>query len=995
MKPADGAETPRTQHSGAFAGAFWIWMPGEPAPRNTHVRFRTAFTLDSAPRSASLSISADSRYRLFVNGAEIGDGPARSFPHLQQYDTYDLASRLRKGVNIIACLVHHYGESTFQYVQGRGGLLLRLEGVSSDGSPFEVTTGRGWKSSVDPCRTARTPRISCQMPFEEQFDARLEEPWVRSGFDDRAWPDAVPIGPAGTEPWRSMQARTVEHLSRIPVSPFAFTGAGFVRPVSTVETVNVKRLLFPEDSTANRQEYRALICTVIESGEEQEALLPRQFSMYLGEWRLNGEPIEPPGKRGTTVRLRRGKNLFTAELIGENHEQYFTLALDAGTPVSLRAPFGDGAKWLLVGPLADDPDEARAEARTVGAQADLERFRPVFRFSVPELDEVEADVWNTVYSQRPVPGTPSITGAERLGLAGSPAADAVRLTVNPGAYDTSFTLDFGRELVGNTSFEADAPAGAVLDFYCFEALLDSEPQHMYGNRAAFRYVCREGLQRYVSELRRGYRYVSVTVRNASRPVTFTKLETVFSAYPADERGGFACSDPLLESIWNVGRHTLRCCMEDTFTDCPGYEQTYWVGDGRNEALVCFAAFGEWEYVRRCAELPAHSLYRSPVPESQVPSGWQNILPAWSMLWVQMVEEYYRYTGDLVFLESIYPAVERSLESFRTYLTPDTGLLSIRAWNLFDWARTDTNHELVAHNSLFLIEAFERAARIARALRDADGEARWSRYRRELAGAVNRFLWTEEGRGYIDSIHGDGTPSGSVSQPTNTLAVLYGAAEGERMRGIARYLTDPPEGMVRFGSPFAMFFLLEALGREGKHDELLSIVRERWGFMLEAGATTFWETFPGYEKDVPTRSHCHAWSSAPTYFLSLYQLGVSPEEPGFACVRIAPEPCGLSWARGTVPTPMGDVRVSWSRDERSFELEAELPHAMRGRLVLPVPAEEYAAPEAERLAPAGGPAAAGPECDGNASAGLRLTTEAGRYVLETECGGRFRLSARRA
>ena len=686
-------------------------------------------------------------------------------------------------------------------------------------------------------------------------------------------------------------------------------------------------------------------------------------------------------------------NLFTAELVGENHEQYFTLALDAGAPVSIRAPFGDGAKWLVVGPLGNDPDEARAMVRAVRTQADLVRFRDRFRFSDPELDEVEADVWNTVYSQRTVPGTPSVTGAERLGFAGVPAADAIRLTVNPGAFDTSFTLDFGRELVGYTSFELDAPAGTVLDFYCFEALLDSEPQHMYGNRAAFRYVCREGLQRYVSELRRGYRYLSVTVRNAYRPVSFTKFETLFSAYPADERGSFACSDPLLESIWHVGRHTLRCCMEDTFTDCPGYEQTYWVGDGRNEALVCLAAFGEWEFVRRCAELPAHSLYRSPVPESQVPSGWQNILPAWSLLWVQMVEEYYRHSGDRAFLESIYPAVERSLEAFRTHLAENTGLLSIKAWNLFDWARTDTSHELVTHNSLFLIEAFERAARIARALKDADGAERWNRYRRDLTDAVNRFLWSEEGRGYIDSIHGDGTPSGSVSQPTNTLAVLYGAAEGERMRMIARYLTDPPETMVQFGSPFGCS---SCSRRSAARQSTTSCFRScaSGGASCSRPAHDVLGDVPGVREGRADAEPLSRMSSAPTYFLSLYQLGVSPEEPGFARVRIAPQPCDLSWARGTVPTPIGDVRVSWSRDERSFTLEAELPPAMGGRIVLPVPAQEYAAPVAERLSPSGGPEASGSGIAVSVPSVLPFTTEAGRYAFETDRGGRFRFTVRR-
>lgn len=39
-------------------------------------------------------------------------------------------------------------------------------------------------------------------------------------------------------------------------------------------------------------------------------------------------------------------------------------------------------------------------------------------------------------------------------------------------------------------------------------------------------------------------------------------------------------------------------MQDTFTDCPLYEQTHWAGDARNEALIAFGVFGAHDLARR-------------------------------------------------------------------------------------------------------------------------------------------------------------------------------------------------------------------------------------------------------------------------------------------------------------------------------------------------------------------------------------------------------------
>src|SRR5690606_25992021 len=59
------------------------------------------------------------------------------------------------------------------------------------------------------------------------------------------------------------------------------------------------------------------------------------------------------------------------------------------------------------------------------------------------------------------------------------------------------------------------------------------------------------------------------------------------------------------------------------------------------------------------------------------------------------------------------------------------------------------------------------------------------------------------------------------------------------------------------------------------------------------------------------------------------------EPGFARVSIAPVPAGLTWARGRVPTPRGEISVAWESDGRSFRLEADVPTGTEAVLSIPI------------------------------------------------------------
>lgn len=541
-------------------------------------------------------------------------------------------------------------------------------------------------------------------------------------------------------------------------------------------------------------------------------------------------------------------------------------------------------------------------------------------------------------------------------------------TVYPqGDGDVHLVIDFGRELIGYLRLDLDTPEGAVVDVNAFEGIDDGGLFFMNGTRNSFRYTCRAGRQRFVSHQRRGFRYLSVTFRELSAPLKVRHIDTLLSTYPVSRVGSFACSDATLSKIWEVAAYTVQLCMVDTYVDCPAYEQVYWVGDARNSALVNAVAFGAFDLTAHCLRLagqslvdnmrvvkPAH-LERPHLVTSHVVSGWFNEIPMWTFLWMWMAWEHFWHTGDQDALGTFYDDVKECLRRCEGFLS-ERDLFDIPdVWNLVDWAAQDLEpYGEVVSNTVLLAQSFSVAARMAQTLGRADEAERYTGLGERLREAVNAHGWSEAHRGYVDTVRDEvafaghqercaqlgrdpGTPEAfrakaRISEPTNTLALLCGAVPKTRREAVlcfvlaakeGRFVGSSPEfaplgkpdGIVPVGSPWFLFFTLETLFNAGYAEDAMTILREQWNRMLEKGATTFWETFPGeIGSGHWSRSLCHGWSAAPAYFLSTQVLGVTPAAPGYQKVQIAPKPFHLSWARGQVPTPLGPIYVAWQLDD---------------------------------------------------------------------------------
>ena len=102
----------------------------------------------------------------------------------------------------------------------------------------------------------------------------------------------------------------------------------------------------------------------------------------------------------------------------------------------------------------------------------------------------------------------------------------------------------------------------------------------------------------------------------------------------------------------------------------------------------------------------------------------------------------------------------------------------------------------------------------------------------------------------------------------------------------------------------------------------------WRSMLDAGATTLWESFE------PGASLCHGFSATPVFQLTRHALGVIALEREFARFEVRPQPGDLQWAQGSMPTVRGPIHVNWRRTQTALTLEVSHPPSCRPSIIAP-------------------------------------------------------------
>ena len=183
---------PRWLHG--FWKAKWISHPGVAGGDFAVLHFRKTFELKEQPSSFIIHVSADNRYRLFVNGHSIGTGPARSDLANWNFETYDIGQWLHPGKNLVAATVWNFaGYRPYSQISYETAFILQ----GNDAKEEIVNTDASWKSVMDsaylprPIDKARLQTYIVTAEGEQVDGQKYSWGFESPDFDDSAWPHAA------------------------------------------------------------------------------------------------------------------------------------------------------------------------------------------------------------------------------------------------------------------------------------------------------------------------------------------------------------------------------------------------------------------------------------------------------------------------------------------------------------------------------------------------------------------------------------------------------------------------------------------------------------------------------------------------------------------------------------------------------------------------------------------------------------------------------------
>lgn len=415
----------------------------------------------------------------------------------------------------------------------------------------------------------------------------------------------------------------------------------------------------------------------------------------------------------------------------------------------------------------------------------------------------------------------------------------------------------------------------------------------------------------------GFRFVRIDNVEKEEKIEIRECRAVFLYRDLEYIGSFECDDARLNDIWKTGAYTAHLCLQDYVWDGIKRDRLVWMGDMHPLLKTVAGVFGKVAVVERSLDL---------LRDEAVPPKFMNDLPAYSLSWVMAHDDWFRFFGDLRYLEKQRNRLRGILQQFFD-MAGNQSPEELDNFRYIDWANIEGGARCVGGGAAFMLLGFEAGCRLCEVLHEDD-----------LAGKC---------RAGIASLRRKCQKVGEAKS-ANALRVLAGLQN----------LTDTHDRVLTVNpladlSPSVQqgYYILQAYALAGDYAGGANLIRTYWGGMLDLGATTFWEHFDvswlrnaGRIDEMPSPdkldvhrtygegcftgyrcSFCHCVASAPTTWISEHLLGIVPTKPGFKAVKVEPHLPGLKWLEGSMPTPFGPIRVRAEKKANGrIEFEVKKP-----------------------------------------------------------------------
>lgn len=406
--------------------------------------------------------------------------------------------------------------------------------------------------------------------------------------------------------------------------------------------------------------------------------------------------------------------------------------------------------------------------------------------------------------------------------------------------------------------------------------------------------------------------------SGENPLQVERLSGYFTHYPVEKEGGFSCSEECLNKIYEMGRHALKICRQTLELDSPLHQENLGcAGDYFIASLMNYFTDGDTKLTRLdivriadCLKLYDGFMFHT----------------TYSMIWIQMVYDYYLFSGDHSIFEEVSDAMEILLEKMHSYTEKEEIISNPPSYMFVDWLVVDgisLHHPPMALGqavlNAFYYGGLVTAVKLFERMQKQELCSRYAQRAAVLKESFHRNFYDEQRGLYFDG-HNTKHPTGPwlpenvdkryFSWHTNSLAVLYDLAPAEEQVRIMETILN--DLTLINPQPYFMHFVLEAVHKAGLFEKYGIAQLMRWKDMtkFEKGLQEGWYDMSGYGFD-----YSHVWGGTPTYQLPAKLSGFEMLEPGYQKIRLKPRLYGLEYAQIRMPTPYGYIEIKMKQGEK--------------------------------------------------------------------------------
>lgn len=653
------------------------------------------------------------------------------------------------------------------------------------------------------------------------------------------------------------------------------------------------------------------------------------------------------------------------------------------TPTGVHAIDFDDADWLAVAVVSSGPWPDLVPAVETPGQRETDHLPG----GVVAAGSARHGRWSGEMTDRPsLLATAQLEPDHDLTAAAGALVDGRALSLQGRAGQTRYvTVDFHRPVHGYPFLEFELTHGTAEIRIGYGELVTSaydgsthltesgwiDVDGVVATGYADRIVVGPGRRRYELPDERTARWVTVHVTfTDDTSLTLHRLGMVKSQYPIQPVGSFSCGDEQIEQIVKLCLVHAELTMSDTYVDTPGREDGQWIEDAHPRALVAQRWFDD----TRLRRLMIRTLADGQDDQGELHPFFPSNFPArpahydWSVQWVAMLYDDYRWNADVAFVEEHFATLTRFWVAALAHLD-DAGLW--RTHRVFGDIRASRPPRAGGSSgpiTPWVIDRLRWSAELARAVGAGDHAARWAAVADQMSSAFRDHHLVRD-HPDVAVIVADrwevGLPADQrgYSQAGQAVALLNGLLTPAEATTVIDYAfpapdAGPPVGVARWNNPTWSYRVLRALSAHGQDERAVAHLKERFAPYLPGHPRNrtplslqgpyggplpeYWlsrddlgiadgEINPAQPVDV---TGSHGWGSVPLLWLHDSLLGVTVDEPGGAVIGIRPAAAGLPFVSGWTQTPRGPVHVHL--DPRQPALRFVLPPDVTA--VVAVPAE---------------------------------------------------------